>query len=144
MRNKRGFGIASIAGIVALAFLLAGFLRDPGIHATQAWLYAPPANGISNTGTAVTIKAAVANERNYVQGCTISHGTLGAATEFAIRDGAGGTVLYRTLLHTTAMPTTHINFQPQLRGSLNTLLEIVTITGVTGNVLVNCQGYVGP
>jgi hypothetical protein len=116
------------------------------------WSYAPPANGISNTTTAVTVKAATTRSdpfsattglRNYVTSMTVSHGTLGAATELAIRDGAAGTVLYRTLLHTTAMPTTHVAFDMPLVGTANTLLEIVTLTAVTGNVLVNLTGYVG-
>jgi len=108
----------------------------------DAWSYAAPTGGIDNTSTAVTVKtAAGSGVRNYVTGLDISHATLGAATEFAIRDGAGGTVLWRTLLHTTAMPIDTIKFDPPLVGTANTLLEIVTLTAVTGDVLVNVRGF---
>ena len=62
---------------------------------TDPWSYAGAAAGIANTTTAVTIKAAVAGKRNYVTDLQLSHATLGAATEIAIRDGAGGSVLWR-------------------------------------------------
>lgn len=107
------------------------------------WVYAAATGGIDNTGTAVTIKAAgAAGVKNYVTQIQIAHATLGASTELAIRDGAGGTVLWRTLLHTTAMPTT--TFDVHLMGTAATLLEVVTLTAVTGDVLVNVQGYTGP
>jgi hypothetical protein len=124
---------------------LTAFLRDPAIFATNQWSYAAATNGITNSNTAVTIKTAGgAAFRNYVSGCTIGHATLGATTEFAIRDGAAGTVLWRTILNTTAMPTTGYRFDPPLKGTANTLVEIITLTAVTGAVLVNCQGYIGP
>lgn len=107
------------------------------------WSYAAAASGIVNTTTAVTVKAAVAAQRNYVTSIQISHATLGAGTEFAIRDGAGGTVLWRIDLKTTAMPAATFVFPVPLKGSVNTLLEIVTLTGVTGGVYANLQGFCG-
>lgn len=108
------------------------------------WSYAAAASGIVNTTTAVTVKAAVAAQRNYVTSIQISHPTLGAATEFAIRDGAGGTVLWRVELKTTALPATEYTFPIPLKGSVNTLLEIVTLTAtVTGGVYANLQGFFG-
>ncbi|MGH2620745.1 MAG: hypothetical protein ACRDHG_09275 [Anaerolineales bacterium] len=137
--------ILLVLAAIAVAVLTAGFLRDPNLNASQQWTYAAAAAGILNTTTAVTIKAAAANERNYVEGCSIQAETLGAATEFAIRDGAAGTVLWRTKLATVALPLTDVRFDPSLRGTVNTLLEVVTLTAtVTGAVYVNCQGYVGP
>ena len=110
----------------------------------DGWTYAAAASGIANTGTAVTVKAAAANsQRNYVTSLTIQSATLGAATEFCIRDGAAGTVLFRTQLQTTAMPLTQVNFSTPLKGSAGTLLEIVTLTAVTGGVYANLTGYVG-
>jgi hypothetical protein len=109
------------------------------------WTYAAAASGIANTTTAVTIKAgAGASVRNYVEGIQLSSATLGGATEFAIRDGAAGTVLWRCTLGTAALPVTDIVFETPLRGSANTLLEIVTLTAVTGGVYCNVQGYTGP
>jgi hypothetical protein len=113
-----------------------------GASTEQDWSYTAAASGIVNTTTAVTIKtAAAAGVRNYVTYCTLSHGTLGGATEFVIRDGAGGTVLYRTQLQTTALVPTTIEFRTPRRGTAATLLEIATLTGVTGGVYVNCGGY---
>lgn len=106
------------------------------------WRYASAASGIVNTTTAVTIKAAAGtNLRNYLQTMQIQHATLGGATELVIRDGAGGTVLFRTQLQTTALPLTYIEFEPLLRGTAATLLEVATLTAVTGGVYVNFQGF---
>lgn len=109
------------------------------------WSYAAATSGIVNTTTAVTIKAAAGTGIcNYVSAIQITSATLGAATEVAIRDGAGGTVLWRAQLQTTALPLVDIEFHIPLKGSPNTLLEIVTLTAVTGGVYANLQGYVGP
>lgn len=105
------------------------------------WSYAAASGGIDNSSTAVTIKAAVAGNRNYITSIQLSHATLGAATEIAIRDGAAGTVLWRLELKTTALPPVQFTFPVPLRGSVNTLLEFITLTAVTGDVLFNAQGY---
>ena len=92
-----------------------------------------------------SIKAAAgASVRNYLKSLTISHDTLGAATEIAVRDGAGGTVLWRGRLQTTAVEDKVINFDTPLYSTANTLLEVLTITNVTGGVYVNAQGYTAP
>ena len=111
----------------------------------DGWSYAAATSGIANTTTAVTIKAAPASDmRNYLTSLQIQTATLGGATELAIRDGAGGTVLWRTQLQTTALPLTTVEFQNAIAASRGTLLEVVTLTGVTGGVFVNAQGYVAP
>lgn len=117
------------------------------------WNYAAAATGIVNTTTAVTIKAAATRSdpfsatkslRNYVTGVSINADALGAATEVVIRDGAGGTVLWRVKIQTGGLPLTHIVFPSPLRSSPNTLLEVVTLTAsVTGGVYFNATGYVG-
>jgi hypothetical protein len=109
------------------------------------WSYAAASGGIVNTTTAVTIKAAAgASVRNYLTGLDISHDALGAATELAIRDGAGGTVLYRVKLQTTATEGRPIRFATPIYSTANTLLEVVTLTAVTGGVFVNASGYTAP
>lgn len=109
------------------------------------WFAAAPASGIVNTTTAVTIAAAAgAGLRNYVSGLQISTDTLGVTTELAIRDGAGGTVIWRMKLGTTMLPALDIAFPTPLKSSVNTLLEVVTLTAsVTGGVYVNAQGFAG-
>jgi len=117
-----------------------GLVVQPGLAATQ-WSYAAASGGISNTTTAVTIKAAVASVRNCITSIQVSNGTLGAATEVAIRDGAAGTVLWRGFCGTAANQETFV-FPAPLVGSVNTLLEVVTLTAtVTGGVYVNVQGF---
>lgn len=114
----------------------------PGAIPELTWSYAADASGIVNTTTAVTIKAAAgAGVRNYLRSLTIDHDALGAAIEFAVWDGAGGTVLWRSKLQTTAVEGTLVTFDPPLRGSANTLLEVVTLTAVTGGVYINATGF---
>lgn len=112
------------------------------------WQYAAAAGGISNTTTAVTIKgAAGAGIRNYLTGLQISSTALTNATEIAIRDGAGGTALWRGNIGTAGLLNGRdVIFETPLRGTANTLLEVVTITatGAATAVFVNAQGYVGP
>ncbi len=112
-------------------------------QSTLNWSYAAATSGIAATTTAVTIKAAAgAGLCNYIKSLSIQTATLGNATELAIRDGAGGTVLWRTQLQTTAMPLTHISFDVPIKGTANTLLEVVTLSSATGGVYVNAQGFV--
>ncbi len=89
----------------------------------------------------MTVKAAAgAGIKNVISSCQLAHDALSAVTELALRDGAAGTVIWRTKLQTGALPTTSIVFQSPLIGSANTLVELVTLTAVTGGVYVNCQG----
>ena len=109
---------------------------------TTPWSYAAAASGIASSTTAVTIKAAAgAGLRNYISDIQVSHATLGGATELAIRDGAGGTVLWRMTLATTANENISVSLKTPVVGSANTLLEVVTLSSVTGGVYVNAQGY---
>jgi hypothetical protein len=108
------------------------------------WNYAAAAAGILNTTTAVTIKAAAGvGVRNYITDIQIVAEALGTATEVAIRDGAAGTVLWRQKIGTSGQTNgLAINFQTPLRGTANTLLEVVTLTASgTGAVYFNAQGY---
>jgi hypothetical protein len=108
------------------------------------WNYAAAAAGILNTTTAVTIKAAAGvGVRNYITDIQIVAEALGTASEVAIRDGAAGTVLWRQKIGTGGQTNgLAINFQTPLRGTANTLLEVVTLTASgTGAVYFNAQGY---
>lgn len=121
-------------------------INKPFATAEVDWSYVAATGGIVNTTTAVTIKAAsgTASIRNYITAIQISTDTLGAATELAIRDGAAGPVLWRLKLNTAAISPTTIIFPTPLRGSSNTLLEVVTLSAtVTGGVFFNAQGYTG-
>lgn len=111
-----------------------------------AWTYAAAAGGILNTTTAVTIKAAgAALVRNHITNIQIQSEALTTATELAIRDGAGGTVLWRIKIPTTGLPATTFNFDVPLRGTAATLLEVVTLTASgAGAVYFNAQGFEAP
>jgi hypothetical protein len=118
-------------------------VQKPFGSAENDWQYAAVASGIVNTTTAVTIKAAgAASIRNYITGITIMAEALGAATELVIRDGAAGTVIFRTKIPATGLVTTNIQFPTPLKGTAATLLEVATLTAsVTGAVYFNAQGY---
>lgn len=82
----------------------------------------------------------------YVCTLNIGHDTLGAASEFVIRDGAAGPVMFLMKLQTAANEgASEIAFTPCLRGSANTLVEVATTTTATvsGGTYVNLSGYTG-
>jgi hypothetical protein len=108
------------------------------------WSYAAAAGGILNTTTAVTVKAAAgASLRNYITNIQIMSEALTNATELAIRDGAAGTVLWRIKIPTGGLASSNFDFSCPLRGTANTLLEVVTLTASgAGAVYVNMQGFV--
>ncbi len=111
------------------------------------WVYAAAIGGITNTTTAVTIVAAqAAGIRNYLTNLQLSSDALGAATEIAIRDGAGGTVLWRGKIGMAGITgVSTIQFSDPLKSTAATLLEVVTLSAsVTGGVYVNAQGYIAP
>jgi len=110
------------------------------------WSYVAASGGILNTTTAVTLKtAAGAPYRNYLTSIQVQAEALANATEIAVRDGAGGTVLWRIKIPTTGLDLKQIDFADPLKSSSATLLEVVTLTASgTGAVYVNAQGYVAP
>lgn len=107
------------------------------------WSYAAANLGIVNTTTAVTIAAAAgAGLRNVITSIQVSSEALGTATELAIRDGAGGTILWRAKIGTGGIVAGR-DFPCCIKGSPNTLLEVVTLTAsTTGAVFFNCQGVI--
>lgn len=117
-----------------------------GGSTATSWSYAAAAGGIVNTVVAVTITAAAgAGIRNYLKSMQIATDLLTTASELAIRDGAAGTVLWRGKLAAATLPAVTFNFDPPLKGTANTLMEVVTLTatGAALGVYVNAQGYTG-
>lgn len=122
-----------------------GLAVQPALSA-NFWSFAGASGGIVNSTLAVTMKAAAgAGVRNYICTLNVGHDTLGAATELAVRDGAAGTVLFRMKLQTAANEgASEVTFAPCLKGTANTLMEVVTLTAtVSGGVFVNASGYTG-
>ena len=130
--------------LLVAASAYAQYYANPG--AQNTWQYAAATAGILNTTTAVTIKAADASLRNYVTSLEIMSEALATATEVAIRDGAGGTVLWRIKIGTAGLTGGwDCTFPTPIRGSAATLLEVVTLTASgTGAVYFNAHGYVAP
>jgi hypothetical protein len=112
-------------------------------YATPAltWSYAAAAGGLVTTGGVTAKAAGTGAQRNYITRVQAinSHQTIG--TEVVIRDGAAGTVLWRGWAQFAGGGCSAV-FDPPLRGSAATLVEIaeITATASTG-VLVNLQGY---
>lgn len=104
----------------------------------STWNYAAAAGGIT-TATAATVKTAVTGLRNYVTGLQLSNASA-TATEFVIRDGTGGTVLWRCYLAANTAPFT-VNFAVPLRGTAATLLEAACLTAGAAAYL-SLQGFV--
>ena len=122
-------------------------ITRPNSIPENEWAYAAASGGITNTNTAVTLVAAqAAGIRNYLTSLQLSSDALGAATEIAIRDGAGGTVLWRGKIGTAGIAgVITIQFSDPLKSTAATLLEVVTLSAsVFGGVYVNAQGYIAP
>lgn len=112
-----------------------------------SWTYAAANLGIVNTTTAVTIKtAAGAGIRNYITSIDLMSEALTNATEFAIRDGAAGTVIWRTKIGTGGLTVGRcVTFPMPLASTANTLLEVVTLTASgAGAVYFNARGFTAP
>lgn len=119
-------------------------IQKPYATADVDWHYVAAASGIVSTTTAVTIKTAsgIAGIRNYITSIDISAIGAGTATELCIRDGAAGPVLWRIQIPAAGIsnPFT-IRFPTPLRGTANTLLEVVTLTSSATPVYFNAHGY---
>jgi len=125
-----------------LGAILSANLLENGELPISTWRYAAAAGGIVSSTTGVTIVAAPsATAANYVRSIQIATDNLGAATEFVIRDGAGGTVLWRCRLLGNTLATNTINLDPALKGSAGNLIEVAAITAVAGGIYINAQGY---
>jgi len=131
----------------AVSTLVGAQIQKPYSIPEGDWSYAAATSGIVNTTTAVTIKdAGAAGIRSYITSIQIMAEALGTATELAIRDGAGGTVIWRTKIGTGGLTTGQsITFPSPLKSTAATLLEVVTLTASgTGAVYFNAQGYQAP
>ena len=107
------------------------------------WKYAAASGGIVNTTTGVNLAlAGGAGLSVYITSMQIRSETLTNATEIAIRDGAGGTVLWRSKINSSGTDLVNVTFENPIKGTANTLMEFATLTASgTGAVYVNAQGY---
>lgn len=121
-----------------------GLAVSKGLASTR-WRYTSGTSPIlSNTTTAVTIKtAAAAGVKNAIDSIQLTTTAFTASVPLAIRDGAGGTVLWALTVPTAGFlqPVT-IVFEQPIVGTAATLLEVLTTTANTaGTVTLNVQGH---
>lgn len=124
-----------------LATILGKQVVQPYALPANTWSYAAAAAGLVTT-TGVSAKAAAGSGiRNYITSIQVinSHATI--STEILVNDGAAGTTLHRGWAQAVGGGYA-CKFDPPLRGTANTLVEIKegTTTATTG-VYVNLQGY---
>lgn len=119
--------------------LLGKLVTVPYANPNQTWSYAAASGGIVNT-TGVTAKAAAgAGIRNYITHVSVINGHATVDTDVQIRDGATGTVLWRGFAKAAGGGVSE-SFDPPLRGTANTLVEIAN--GTTGSATYfNMQGF---
>ena len=111
------------------------------------WSYVAASGGITNTTTPVDIAGgAGSGVRNYVTSLQLYSDTLGTATEIVLRDGTGGSILWRSKIGTNGtVGIQDIRFHPPIRGSTNTLMQFACVTATgTGSIYVNAHGYKAP
>lgn len=138
-RSSDPTAVASGDVVRLIATLLGKQVVYPYALPGTDWHYAAASGGITNT-TGVTAKAAAgAGIRNYVTRAEIVNGHATVSTDFQIRDGAAGTVLWRGFLQAAGGGYAAV-FDPPLRGTANTLIEIAC--GTTGAaVYANLHGF---
>lgn len=139
-RSSDGTAVANGDVVRLIATLLGKQLTYPYAVPGNDWHYAAASGGIVNT-TGVTAKAAAgAGIRIYVTRAEIINGHATVSTDVQIRDGAAGTVLWRGFAQAAGGGSICV-FDPPLRGTANTLLEIAC--GTTGSATyVNLHGFV--
>lgn len=125
----------------ALATILGKQVVMPYALPAQFWSYAAASGGITDT-TGVTAKAAAgAGVVNYITHVSAVNGHETVDTDVQIRDGASGTVLWRSFAKAGGGGISE-KFDPPLKGTANTLVEVAN--GTTGSATYfNLQGYTG-
>ena len=124
-----------------IASLLGKQIQLPYATPALTWAYAAVAGGLVSTGGVTAKTAGTGAQRQYITSVQAinSHQTI--STEVVIRDGAAGTTLWRGWAQ-AAGGGCAARFDPPLRGSAATLVEIAEITATTTTgVLMSLQGY---
>lgn len=107
------------------------------------WQYAAASGGIVNTTDNVLQAAGPVGIRNYLDHLDVVNTDASVGTEVVVKDGS--TVIWREFipasiaLVTQPMPA-QFNFDPPLKGSAGTALNVAAITN-SGQVYVNATGH---
>jgi hypothetical protein len=139
-RSTEPTAVADADATRGIATLLGKQVTAPYAIPASSWSYAAASGGITNT-TGVTAKAAAgAGIRNYITRVQVINGHASVGTDVQIRDGAAGTVLWRGWAESAGGGAAAV-FDPPLRGTANTLVEVAC--GTTGTATYfNLQGFV--
>jgi hypothetical protein len=133
--------VADADRVNLIATLLGKQIVQPYATPALTWSYAAAAGGLVTTSGVTAKAAAGAGVRNYIVSAHVINSHQTTSTEVLIRDGASGTVLHRGWAQ-AAGGGYSAKFDPPLRGTANTLVEIAEVTQTaTAGVLVNLQGY---
>lgn len=115
-----------------------GAVTQPALSSTF-WGYAGATGGITNTTDVAVRAAAGAGVRNYITGIQFKN-TSATASEIVIKDGA--TIVWRGHVSASMTVSDGFTFNPPLRGTANTAVNVALITTGTAT-LVDVQGYTG-
>jgi len=102
------------------------------------WKYAGVVGGIINT-TETTILSGVAGKVPVITNLQIKNASA-VASEYVIRDGVGGTIIFRGHLSASMLNCDEINFDCDLVGTSGNALTLTVLTTATVTY-VNAQGY---
>lgn len=119
---------------------LNGIVTQPALSSTF-WNYAALTGGITNTSDVAVKASAGATTRNYVSTIQFLN-SAAVASEIVIKDGAS-TVMWRGRASATMLNMQEVKFDPPLRGSVNSAVNVQLVTTGTAT-LVNVQGWTGP
>lgn len=115
-----------------------GTVVQPALSSTF-WSYAGATGGITNTTDVAVKTAAGASVRNYVSSIQFKN-TSATASEIVIKDGA--TIIWRGHVSASMAVSDTVVFNPPLRGTANTAINVAMITTATATI-VSLQGYTG-
>jgi hypothetical protein len=123
------------------AYILAVTQADGSgnIISESAFQFAGATGGITNTSDVAIAAAAGAGIRNYLQTIWFKN-TAATASEIVIKDGS--TVIWRGHVGASMTVGEFVRFDPPLRGTANTALNVALLTTATATI-VSAQGYTG-
>lgn len=137
-RSADGTAVTTGQNVRALGSLVGKEVNLPYALPGQTWSYAAASGGITNTTDVVLRAAGGAGVRNYLTSLQVTNESA-TATEVVIKDGAA--VIWRDVFDGDGPKAgSVIRFDPPLRGSANTALNVACITTGT-KTYVNAQGY---
>lgn len=107
--------------------------------AAASWAYSGVTGGITDTNNVEIAAAGAAGVRNYCHGIQYFN-SAAVASEIVIKDGA--TIIWRGFAPASMTVPVSVRFDPPLRGTAATAMNVVMITTATAT-RVSAQGHTG-